>query len=231
MIWKTPYQEFYSVFFLNHSMPRLGTTRFQPREKSCAKLNHSNGPGLRSAAAPCAYITTTSHNTGVPILQTGSGVGACQGHSPHPRRRHDSQTTLFPVHRWARAPRQRYQKRTLTRPPAPIHRCAAEAPARPARPKGRGVRPASVPRGVPTRRTPAPLPIVPNLTHFCGRGRRPGCGARGELPAAQEAGSVTAGSAKTYSAASPPTLGGRRGRGRLALLARQWRPRRLLRPL
>lgn len=122
----------------------------------------------------------------------------------------------------------------LFRPPAQIHRCAAGAVC----PPGPGRPLSSLLHGPPSRRElqlgqpfRPPRPIVPDLTHL-GEGRRvPGWGTGGKLPAAQEARSVTAGSAKAYPATSPRALRSRSMRGRFTLLARQRRPRRLLRPL
>lgn len=74
-------------------------------------------------------------------------------------------------------------------------------------------------------------PIVPDLTHLGGYRRRPGWGARGKLPTAQKAGSVTARPAKANPATSPPALRSGSRQGRFTLLARERRPRRLLRPL
>lgn len=92
---------------------------------------------------------------------------------------------------------------------------------------------ASLQAGAPAVPAPfrPPRPIVPDLTHLRGCRRRPGWGARGQFPAAQKAGSVTAGSTKANSTTSPPALRSGSRRGRFTLLARQRRPRRLLRPL
>ena len=92
---------------------------------------------------------------------------------------------------------------------------------------------ASLQAGAPALPAPfrPPRPIVPDLTHLRGCRRRPGWGARGQFPAAQKAGSVTARSTKANSTTSPPALWGGSRRGRFTLLARQRRPRRLLRPL
>lgn len=151
------------------------------------------------------------------------------------------ETNLLPVHGWAGALGSASRKAALPRPPARIHRCAAGAAGTPA------CRAATAPQA----RTAAPStlglaaggelqiaqpfrprrPIVPDLTHLGGYRRRPGWGARGKLPTAQKAGSVTAGPAKANPATSSPALRSGSRQGRFTLLARERRPRRLLRPL
>lgn len=123
-------------------------------------------------------------------------------------------------------------KSTGAPPEPPASPAAPPRPGQPLRPRPHLLAPRPRSRRGRQRAQPSrpPHPIVPGATHLGGCRRGPGRGARGKLPAAQEAGSVTAGAAKADPATSPPTL--RRGsrRRRFTLLARQRRPRRLLRP-